>query len=224
MNGHAATTSSWVMIRTLGLVSAISGLLIVAAYQATLPVIKANKARALRQAIFEVVPGARTVVTFQLQDDGTVQPVGDEGDRNTSIYAGYGEDKRLLGVAIEGQGQGYQDVIRVLYGYDPHREVIIGFKVLESKETPGLGDKIGKDAGFLGQFKNLYAKLAQGGQALEHAFELLRSAGGSRQPWHIHAITGATVSSRAVNALLNESTARMLPAVKKNLGRFMEGR
>ena len=223
MNEHAATTKSWVMIRTLGIVSAVSGLLIVVSYQATLPVIKANKALALRQAIFEVIPGARTVVTFQVQDDGTVQSVANQEDRGVFFHAGYGEDKRLLGVAIEGQGQGYQDVIRVLYGYDPHREVIIGFKVLESKETPGLGDKIGKDEGFLAQFKNLYAKLAQGGQVLEHAFELLRGAGGNRQSWHIHAITGATVSSRAVNALLNESTARMLPAVKKNLGKLREG-
>ena len=45
---------------------------------------------------------------------------------------------------------GYQDVIRILlYGYSPEHQAIVGMRVLESRETPGLGDKIEKDPAFL---------------------------------------------------------------------------
>ncbi|NIN78696.1 MAG: FMN-binding protein, partial [Planctomycetales bacterium] len=51
---------------------------------------------------------------------------------------------------------------------------IIGMKVLESKETPGLGDKIGKDPKFLANFDKLEARLAEDGTNLEHAFEVVK--------------------------------------------------
>ena len=35
---------------------------------------------------------------------------------------------------------GYQDVIHVLWGYSITEEAIVGLKVLESRETPGLGE------------------------------------------------------------------------------------
>ena len=55
---------------------------------------------------------------------------------------------------------GYQDVIRVLYGYSFDTEAIIGIRVLESKETPGLGDKIETDPDFLGQLEARSRSLA----------------------------------------------------------------
>ena len=36
---------------------------------------------------------------------------------------------------------GYQDVIVVFYGYSSADDAVIGIRVLESKETPGLGDQ-----------------------------------------------------------------------------------
>ena len=44
---------------------------------------------------------------------------------------------------------GYQDVIRVLYGYSFAEEAVVGIRVLESKETPGLGTRIETDPDFL---------------------------------------------------------------------------
>jgi electron transport complex protein RnfG len=40
----------------------------------------------------------------------------------------------------------------LLFGYDPEQQKIVGFYVLESKETPGIGDKIEKDP-FLSNMK-----------------------------------------------------------------------
>ncbi len=61
---------------------------------------------------------------------------------------------RLVGVAMEAEGKGFQDTIRLIYGYSPDKQQVIGMEVLESKETPGLGDKIIKDEEFLDEFRS----------------------------------------------------------------------
>jgi electron transport complex protein RnfG len=141
---RTAAPRSGEMIRALAGVAAVSGLVIVMVFQLTLPTIKAKKAKRLREAVFHVVPGAQRVQTFRLEEDGTVAPLVGEDEKAVKFYAGYDAGGALTGVAIEAQGQGYQDVIKVIYGYAPERESIVGMKVLESKETPGLGDKIMK--------------------------------------------------------------------------------
>jgi electron transport complex protein RnfG len=211
------------MLRTLIGVAAAAGTLIVVVFQVTLPVIKANKAEALRRAVFDVIPGARKVVTFKLEQDGSLAPLAGEDERAVKYYAGYTQDNRLIGVAIEAQGQGYQDVIKVLYGYAPSEENIIGMKVLESKETPGLGDKIGKDRAFLANFDKLDARLAEDRTKLRQAFEVVKH-GAKKSRWQIDGITGATISSKAVGRLLNESAPRRLPPVLNNLPRLEEGK
>ena len=65
------------------------------------------------------------------------------------LYAGYDADGNLAGVALEAAAQGYQDVIRVLYSYDPSCECIRGMEGLKMAETPGIGDNIAKDPFFL---------------------------------------------------------------------------
>jgi electron transport complex protein RnfG len=204
------------MIRTLVTVSAISGLLIVAVFQWTLPIIKASRAQALREAVFQVIPGVSRVTTFRLQDDGTLARLEGEDERAAKVYAGYSDAGKLAGVAIPAQGQGYQDVIKIIYGYDPGRQAIVGMKVLESKETPGLGDKIGKDPAFLANFDALDVTLGDDGQALRHAIEVVK-AGAKQQPWQIDAITGATISSKAVGRMLGESSRAWLPIIQRNL-------
>jgi len=211
------------MLRTLIGVAAVAGTLIVVVFQLTLPTIKANKAEALRRAVFDVLPGARKVVTFKLEEDGSLAPLTGDDERAVKYYAGYTEDHQLIGVAIEAQGQGYQDVIKVLYGYAPAEQHIIGMKVLESKETPGLGDKIGKDRVFLANFDKLEARLTEGDATLQHAFEVVKH-GAKKNPWQIDGITGATISSKAVGKLLNASAPRHLPPVQKNMSRLKEGK
>ncbi len=81
--------------------------------------------------------------------------------RRQVVYAGYDENDKLVGVAVEASGQGFADILRILYGYDPDKQKIVGFYVLESKETPGLGDKIEKDLNFLANFKALDVSLSR---------------------------------------------------------------
>lgn len=207
------------MILSLVSLAALSGLLIVSAFQLTLPIIKANKARALRKSVFEVLPGTTRLVTFRLESDGSLAPLRGEDEKAVKFYAGYAADKALTGVAIEASGQGFQDVIKVIYGYSSRRKNVIGMQVLESKETPGLGDKIGIDPHFLSNFSDLDVRLAPDGKRLLHPIQVVKK-GARIEKWQIDAITGATISSKAIGKLMNRSAAARIPQVEANLKRL----
>ncbi|MCB0639167.1 MAG: FMN-binding protein [Lewinella sp.] len=191
-------------------IGVLCALLIVVTYEGTLPRVERLKAEALENAIFQVLPGTATTVALQLTDDEQLQPLGDAKATGDVIYAGYGEDGQLVGFAIPAGGQGYADIIRILYGYDPNKEALVGFYVLESKETPGLGDKIDKDEGFLANFDALDVSVTDDGSALKNTVIPVKN-GEKENPWEVDCITGATISSRAVGNTLGSSTARWIP-------------
>lgn len=215
-----AHASSWPMFRAMVGIGLIGGLLIVTAFELTFDKIERNKAAALQRAIFHVLPGATTSRTYRLVSDasggdgGRFEPL--QGDARSSkggervVYAGYDTRGALLGLAIEAQGMGYQDTIRVLYGYSPAVGAIVGLEVLESKETPGLGDKILNDPEFAKNFERLAVVLDATGTALEHAIAAVKH-GEKRDPWQVDGITGATVSSKAIANLLDASVGVWAP-------------
>lgn len=213
----AQQPSAWSLILTLGGVAMLSGLLVVWVYQATLPRIEANRKAAIERAIFQVIPGAVTRTNFVISGE-ELTPAGPDAE-GRRIYAGYDADGNLAGVAIEAAAQGYQDLIRVLYGYDPACQCIRGFTVLETRETPGLGDKIYKDAEFLRNFEALDGTLNSDGAALANAIVTVKHSA-KREPWQIDAISGATVSSIAVGKALNSSAQQVFPLVMKFLDRL----
>ncbi len=206
------------MVRTLGVVSLLSGVLIVMAYESTAARIAWNKQQATEAAVFAVIPGAVQKVTFAVGQDGFTR-LENHDEKGPKVYAGFDASGTLLGVALEASAQGYQDTIRALYGYDPVRECIIGMKVLENRETPGLGDKIVTSEDFLKNFNELRVSVKADGSALEHPVEISKR-GMKPESWQIDGISGATVSSKAVARALNESAQRMAPLVKKHLDQF----
>jgi electron transport complex protein RnfG len=217
MKYHLEPPNSWHMIRALGGVGILCSLLIVFTFQATLPTITRNKAEALERAIFNVLPGASSRASFQVTDTGELVPFeGEPKGGEVLAYAGYDEQGRLVGVAMEAQGQGFQDTIRLIYGYSTEKQQVIGMEVLESKETPGLGDKIIKDDDFLANFRALDASLTDDGSALENPIEAVK-AGKKEHPWQIDGITGATISSKAIGDILRSSTEYMLPILYKQV-------
>ncbi len=216
-----AQTSTWHMYRAMVGVGVVCGLLIVGVFQATQPIIERNKAEALRSAIFHVLPAATTSKTFRLDGSGRLSAVEGESTGAQQVYAGYDDAHGLVGIAIEAQGMGYQDVIRLIYGYSFADEAIIGIQVLESKETPGLGDKIEKDPDFLANFDRLDVALAADSSALAHAIVPVRH-GEKTQPWEVDGITGATISSEAIAHILDGSAQYWVPRIQRNL-QVLEG-
>lgn len=187
------------LILTLGIAGFISGLAIVGIYEATLPTITAYKAKTLREAVFKVLPGV-TQIQKMRYTDGSLQMTTSDQDDERTIYAGYNGKGTLIGYAIPGEGPGFQDTIRILYGYLPDQKLIVGMEVLESRETPGLGDKIYKDADFQENFKAL---------AVEP--EIISVKKGSKSaPNQVDAISGATISSKAIVRIMNKTNEKWL--------------
>jgi Na+-translocating ferredoxin:NAD+ oxidoreductase subunit G len=215
-DARAPAGEAWPMYRAMVGIGLICGVLLVGAFQLTKPIIERNKAEALARAIFQVLPEAAASKTFVLRDDGRFAPRVGKPAGQTIVYGGYDGDGRLVGVAIEAAGMGYQDTIRLLYGYSPEQNAIVGMKVLDSKETPGLGDKILFDPEFLANFVRLDVGLSDDGSQLSHAIASVKH-GTKSQPWQIDAITGATVSSNAIANILNGSAARIVPAIRAHL-------
>lgn len=209
------STSSFRMIATMAGIGLFCGILIVVTFQSTFSIIKENKRVALEKAIFEVVPGAVERTTFALVD-GKLEVLEGEDDTAVKYYACYDGDKELVGIAVEASGQGFQDILRVLYGYSPPRNAVVGLKVLESKETPGLGDKIETDPEFRANFEALRVELQSDMTSIVNPIEMVKE-GKKTDPWQVEAITGATVSSRAVATLLQKSTAVTVPVIVNNL-------
>ncbi|MFH1964579.1 MAG: FMN-binding protein [Acidobacteriota bacterium] len=184
------------LIVTLGLAGFFSGLVIVSVFLATQPLIKRNQAEALEAAIYRVLPGAENRKIFVEQDGKLVEAQSADGAE--AVFAGYDPGGKLIGYGIPSAGAGFQDTISLIYGYDPYKKQIIGMQVLESRETPGLGDKIIKDQNFLDNFK-----------ALVVVPEILSVATGTKANENeVDSISGATISSKAVVKILNTGNAR----------------
>lgn len=192
------------------------GLLIVSAFVSTRPTIERKRAEALERAIFEVLPGAVASAPYRLRSDGSFERVASPVRGEALVYAAYDERGGLVGVALEAKAMGYADSIEMLYGYAVESQTIVGMKVLASKETPGLGDRIETDARFRANFSALDARLVDDGSALAHPIQTVKQ-GEKRNPWEIDGITGATISSKAVGRALDASTARWLPALRARL-------
>ncbi len=198
---EAAEPSSLRLIGTLTVAGLASGLLLVGVYELTKPIIEANNAAALERAVFQVLPGTAEMAPLVLRDGALVQGSGGPDDKDLpTVYLGRGSDGAITGYAIQYQGTGFQDVIRLIYGYDPASKRIVGLEILESKETPGLGDKIFKDAAFDASFDDL-AVLP----------EVVPVPHGAKTEAHqVDCITGATISSKAVVRIINAGNAEWL--------------
>ncbi len=182
---------------TLCIAGLMAGLVLACVFVVTEPVIERNKAEELKNAIFEVLPGTATYDTMVRKGGSLVVHDGAEGkpEPGTAVYAGKDKNGEPVGYAVEGAGPGFMDTIGLIFGYDPQKQVIVGMKVLESKETPGLGDKIIKDDEFLANFEAL---------AVEPEIKGVKK-GEKSNANEVDCITGATISSKAVISILNGS-------------------
>jgi len=168
------------MVLVLSVVGVVSGGALVGIYRYAQPRIEVNRERALRVAIFEVLPGAETHETIVKE--------------GKTIYKGFDSSGRLIGYAFTGNGPGYQGTIEVMIGVDPELQKTKGIEILESVETPGLGAKITERL-FRDKFRGL---------VIRPLIELIKGKS-PEKPNQIQAITGATISSQAVIDILNKT-------------------
>jgi Na+-translocating ferredoxin:NAD+ oxidoreductase subunit G len=194
-----AEVPSWRLIATLAVAGALAGILIVGVFQWAEPQILEHRARVLATAADEVLAGPDDVLRLFVLPDGLAAeaPAGMDTARAEKVYLGFRAGSPV-GYAVVGQKPGFQDIIQVIFGYDPSSNQVLGMRVLESKETPGLGDKIFKDLRFVGGFEGVLTPIRPVGEG---------AGTGARNEAEL--ITGATISARVVVEIINERVAAL---------------
>jgi electron transport complex protein RnfG len=192
--------SSWTMLITLGGAGAVVGLAIVLVYMWTLPSIERYKAGILRGAIAEVLRDPARCDTLFLVNGALAdkRPAGDPDVPIERVFVGYASGGAPIGYAIATTEVGFSDPIEMLFGYEPKSHALLGLKILVSKETPGIADKIEKPF-FLDQFRKVVAPLTgvKGSAATKSG--------------DVAMISGATISSRAVIRGINKAVEHWQP-------------
>ena len=186
------------MIVVLAVVSIFAGGTLAFVYKWAKPQIERHERELLRQAIFNVIPGTESYLV--------------SGEKDITIYRCKDSSGELLGYAFVAEGGGYQDKIRIMVGLKNDLRTLGGIQILYSRETPGLGGKIdtqdvlqpvGKT--FTGQFENL--KVSPPIQYVKG-----KKPDASNE---IQSITGATISSRSVVEIIND-TVDVVASILKN--------
>ena len=121
---------------------------------------------------------------------------------------------REIGASVAWCNFWYQsDVVHRSFFEGKH---ITGIGVVAMRETPGIGDKIITDAAFLANFEALDAKLNADLSALANEIRTVKH-GTKKDAWQIDAISGATITSRAVGKAINDAAQTLLPKLVPNL-------
>lgn len=207
--GVKKEVSTFRLVATLAVAGALAGLLIVAVNQHTKPIIDLYKAEQLKKAVHEVLPGTATYDRYYRLNNALslTLPEGAKESEYKQMYVGYDARRQIKGVAVSRGESGYQDVIQIIFGFDPASGKLLGMKVLDSKETPGLGDKIYKDRAFVDQFfahpeTPLVGVKAGAGKGLANEIDM---------------ITGATISSRTVIGIINHALDEWSPVLDQGI-------
>jgi len=177
------------MFLNLVVIGALSGIILSGVFGVADPMIKANKEKELKEAIFVVLPGAKDFKVLE-------KTVGQE---KLIVYKGIDENGSPVGVAFKADGGGFQGNIGLMVGLDTSYLKLKAVEVLEQLETPGLGDRIREEA-FKDQFKGLEVK---------PRVEYIKYRK-PEKPNQIQAITGATISSEAVVKNINRAVEKVV--------------
>ena len=201
--------STFRLVATLGIAGMMAGLLLVLVNQHTKPLIDAYKAEQLQKAVYEVLPGTDRYDTYYLVGDSLslTLPEGVKESDYKRVYVSYNNDNQLHGVAMSRGESGFQDVIMVIFGWSPKTGKLMGMKVLDSKETPGLGDKIFKDLPWVAQFFD----------GPDTPLIPIKPGAGKGQPGEIDTITGATISTKKVIEIINNGLEEWKPYLEQGL-------
>lgn len=124
----------------------------------------------------------RIIAQAQAEEQNSLKEVLPEAVRFESVksaqdilyYKAYNKEDKLLGIAFKASTKGYSSIIETMVGMTKDG-TINAIKVLSQNETPGLGAGI-TEVSFTGQFANKNIQDLSG----------------------VQAITGATISSKAV--------------------------
>ena len=153
--------------------------------------IRNNTQERIENQVLEFVKGPAIRAIFEGAGNN---PVTDrftlkDGDVERTFFVGV-FDGEPRGVAFETAGKGYGGDVGLMVGIDVKDNQLMGVSVTTHGETPGMGAKAKSDPSFTAQFKGL---------ALEQPVAVTQDGGS------ISAISGATITSRAVSSAATDA-------------------
>jgi len=195
---------AWKLLATLAIAGAAAGWLIVTVYNATLPAIRKHAAEQMDGAVREVLEAPARWDTLYLVGSAVTAtpPAGTDQREAEKAFVGFDARGKRIGVAVTAAEPGFQETLTLMIGFDPSTGALTGYRVLDQKETPGLGDRIESDTSFGAQFAGRIAPLKG-----------VKKVAGT-DPSQVQTITGATISSRAVVRIINDAVARWRPLLQ----------
>lgn len=145
-----------------------------------------NKRNETYSVIPTLVSGADEAKTVELLVTG-------RDGKQARVYKAIAADGAHKGWVLPAGGQGFADRIEVLIGLDAPLTKITGLYVLDQKETPGLGDYITGQ-----EFRNRFRD-----KPTDEPLVVVKSDPEADN--EIRSLTGATISSESVSAIVNDA-------------------
>ncbi|MCK5203593.1 MAG: RnfABCDGE type electron transport complex subunit G [Desulfobacterales bacterium] len=190
------------MIVVLTMLATFSGSLLAAIHSKTkdrivIQILKFVKGPAIRK-IFKEASNDPIVDRFDIKD----------GDETRSFFVGVFEgEPRAVAFETFGKG-GYGGEVGLMVGIDVKEDKLVGVGVTTHAETPGMGARAQTDPSFVAQFEDL---------SLEDPFKVTQDGGS------INALSGATLTSRAVSSAATEASTiykKLKPQIEAKLKDF----
>ena len=190
------------MVIVLTILATFSGSLLAAIHSKTkdrivIQILKFVKGPAIRK-IFKEASNDPIVDRFDIKD----------GDETRSFFVGVFEgEPRAVAFETFGKG-GYGGEVGLMVGIDVKEDKLVGVGVTTHAETPGMGAKAETDPSFVAQFEDL---------SLEDPFKVTQDDGS------INALSGATLTSRAVSLAATEASdiyKQLKPQIEEKLKNF----
>lgn len=133
--------------------------------------------------------------------------------KGRTLYMGYEEDGHTVrGYAFPVGGPGFWGPVYGMTAVDPKASRILGIAFYKHAETPGLGGRI-SESWFSDQFRDLPLYPVDGDKNIFY----LKPAAPGKAPNELDAVTGATGTSRAVEAFLNQELHKFLEEFRKSM-------
>ena len=165
------------------LITGIAGILLGGAYEITKVPIAKQIASDRQAAMKEILPSADKFDTADVDIKGN--------EKISEVNAGL-TGTQIAGYAIKVTPKGYSGAVNIMVGISTEGKVT-GIKILSHTETPGLGANAPKPE-FSGQYKD---------KPIENKLEVVKIAPTKEN--QIQAITGATITSKAVTLGVNDA-------------------
>ena len=193
-------TKSYRLILVLTATAVLSGLLLSFLNLHTSPLIEAHQNKVLNDALSSVLAGCDKIEEQFYEDK--------------QFYFGYDAQNNVKGIAFLTEGNGFQSKLRILVGMDAGLTQIVKIRILEQKETPGLGTKIETDPASKTNpewFPNQFDRLN-----VINKISYVKNQTPNKSAGEIMAITGATISSKAVIDIINAALVENNRIIKEN--------